>query len=105
MFDGFRRHTAGEVRPLPWGMTEYSAAAQSLYQGAVFPPAVLQDGPWRDRVARRPCTNLRIAETEKYAHVTFFFPIGGEEKVFERRRSAFLVPSPKVATLRSQARR
>ncbi|MCH8188628.1 MAG: alkaline phosphatase family protein, partial [Proteobacteria bacterium] len=39
---------------------------------------------------------LRIAETEKYAHVTFFFN-GGEERVFDGEER-ILVPSPKVAT-------
>ena len=39
---------------------------------------------------------LRIAETEKYAHVTFFFSGGREEKF--RNESRILVPSPKVAT-------
>jgi len=39
---------------------------------------------------------LRIAETEKYAHVTFFFS-GGREEVYENERR-ILVPSPKVAT-------
>ncbi|WP_119343090.1 2,3-bisphosphoglycerate-independent phosphoglycerate mutase [Facilibium subflavum] len=41
-------------------------------------------------------TQLRIAETEKYAHVTFFFN-GGREKPFEGE-DRILVPSPKVAT-------
>ena len=47
-------------------------------------------------VAKAGCTQLRIAETEKYAHVTFFFS-GGREAEFagESRR---LVPSPDVAT-------
>lgn len=39
---------------------------------------------------------LRIAETEKYAHVTFFFS-GGREQAFEGERR-ILIPSPKVAT-------
>src|SRR5207247_1041485 len=39
---------------------------------------------------------LRIAETEKYAHVTFFFN-GGREKVFEGEER-ILVPSPRIAT-------
>jgi len=39
---------------------------------------------------------LRIAETEKYAHVTFFFSGGREEKF--RNESRILIPSPKVAT-------
>lgn len=41
-------------------------------------------------------TQLRIAETEKYAHVTFFFN-GGDEKPFDKEER-ILVPSPKVAT-------
>ena len=41
-------------------------------------------------------TQLRIAETEKYAHVTFFFN-GGSETVFPGE-DRVLVPSPKVAT-------
>lgn len=41
-------------------------------------------------------TQLRIAETEKYAHVTFFFS-GGREKEFEGE-TRVLIPSPKVAT-------
>ena len=41
-------------------------------------------------------TQLRIAETEKYAHVTFFFSGGREEKFSNESR--ILIPSPKVAT-------
>jgi len=41
-------------------------------------------------------TQLRIAETEKYAHVTFFFSGGREEKF--RNENRILIPSPKVAT-------
>jgi 2,3-bisphosphoglycerate-independent phosphoglycerate mutase len=41
-------------------------------------------------------TQLRIAETEKYAHVTFFFN-GGNETVFPNEKR-ILIPSPKVAT-------
>ena len=47
-------------------------------------------------VADHGLTQLRIAETEKYPHVTFFFS-GGREKEFEGE-SRILVPSPKVAT-------
>ena len=47
-------------------------------------------------VSQAGMTQLRIAETEKYAHVTYFFN-GGEEKVFEGE-DRILVPSPKVAT-------
>jgi len=47
-------------------------------------------------LARHKLKQLRIAETEKYAHVTYFFN-GGEEKPFEGEDRC-LIPSPKVAT-------
>lgn len=47
-------------------------------------------------LAARHCTQLRIAETEKYAHVTFFFS-GGLEDPFPGERR-ILIPSPKVNT-------
>ncbi len=47
-------------------------------------------------VSKLGLTQLRIAETEKYAHVTFFFN-GGEEKQYEGE-DRILVPSPKVET-------
>ncbi len=47
-------------------------------------------------VSKNNLTQLRIAETEKYAHVTFFFN-GGEEKQYEGEER-ILVPSPKVET-------
>ena len=47
-------------------------------------------------VSQNGLTQLRIAETEKYAHVTFFFN-GGEEKQYPGE-DRILVPSPKVAT-------
>lgn len=47
-------------------------------------------------VAKNGMKQLRIAETEKYAHVTFFFS-GGREEVFENEKR-IMIPSPKVAT-------
>ncbi len=47
-------------------------------------------------ISQKGYTQLRIAETEKYAHVTFFFN-GGEEKQYEGE-DRILVPSPKVET-------
>ena len=47
-------------------------------------------------ISKQGLTQLRIAETEKYAHVTFFFN-GGEEKQYEGE-DRILVPSPKVET-------
>ena len=51
-------------------------------------------------VSRAGLTQLRIAETEKYAHVTFFFN-GGRETVFSGEER-ILVPSPKVPTYDQQ---
>ena len=47
-------------------------------------------------ISKKGFTQLRIAETEKYAHVTFFFN-GGEEKQY-KGEDRILVPSPKVET-------
>ncbi|MEO8002585.1 MAG: 2,3-bisphosphoglycerate-independent phosphoglycerate mutase [Arenimonas sp.] len=49
-----------------------------------------------DVLAANHCTQLRIAETEKYAHVTFFFSGGREQMAIGEER--ILIPSPKVAT-------
>jgi len=76
------------------GMTEYSADLARLLP-ALFPPQDLKDG-LGELLARAGRTQLRIAETEKYAHVTFFFN-GGEERPFPGEER-ILVPSPKVAT-------
>lgn len=53
-------------------------------------------GIFPEVVAKAGLTQLRIAETEKYAHVTFFFS-GGDEKEYPGERRV-LIPSPKVAT-------
>jgi 2,3-bisphosphoglycerate-independent phosphoglycerate mutase len=80
------------------GMTEYSAALNP-YITALFPRHELS-GILGQIVADAGLTQLRIAETEKYAHVTFFLnggietPFAGEERI--------LVPSPKVATYDEQ---
>ena len=61
----------------------------------LFPPAVIKMG-LGETIARAGLKQLRIAETEKYAHVTFFFN-GGEERQFDGEER-ILVPSPKVQT-------
>ncbi len=76
------------------GLTEYSTAHNAL-MGVMF-PAERADNMLGEIVSRAGLTQLRIAETEKYAHVTFFFN-GGQEKEFPGE-SRILVPSPKVAT-------
>ena len=76
------------------GMTEYSTDL-SRFLKALFPPENLTE-TFGEVVSRAGLTQLRIAETEKYAHVTFFFN-GGREAEFPGE-SRILVPSPKVAT-------
>jgi 2,3-bisphosphoglycerate-independent phosphoglycerate mutase len=75
-------------------MTEYSTALNAFVT-TLFPPEDLGD-TFAEVISRAGLTQLRIAETEKYAHVTFFFN-GGRESEFPGE-SRILVPSPKVAT-------
>ena len=72
--------------------TEYEAG---LPVTIAFPPEILT-GLYGEAVSNTGLKQLRIAETEKYAHVTFFFN-GGDEKSFPDEER-ILVPSPKVAT-------
>ena len=60
-----------------------------------FKPETLKN-TFGEYISNRGLTQLRIAETEKYAHVTFFFN-GGEEKQYPGE-DRILVPSPKVET-------
>ena len=76
------------------GMTEYSAALNKMLT-TLFPAQVLTH-ILGEVLCDAGLTQLRIAETEKYAHVTFFFN-GGREQVFTGE-DRILVPSPKVAT-------
>src|SRR6266481_3757011 len=89
-FDGFDREVWPQVHFVT--LTQYDATYSSPF---IFAPEELADilGEIVSAAGKR---QLRIAETEKYAHVTYFFN-GGIEKPFpdEDRR---LIPSPKVAT-------
>jgi 2,3-bisphosphoglycerate-independent phosphoglycerate mutase len=80
------------------GLVEYSAEL-NRFLVTLFPPEHLGDS-FGEVVSRAGLTQLRIAETEKYAHVTFFFN-GGREMVFPGE-ARILVPSPKVATYDQQ---
>ena len=93
MFDGFKRGRLVKFAAAD-GMVEYSAALNPFLK-TLFPPAVIKMG-LGETISKAGLTQLRIAETEKYAHVTFFFN-GGEEQVFPGEER-ILVPSPKVAT-------
>jgi 2,3-bisphosphoglycerate-independent phosphoglycerate mutase len=75
-------------------------ATMTLYDGTfpwpvAFPPLFLRD-TLGEAWSRAGLRQLRIAETEKYAHVTYFFS-GRDEKPFDGEER-ILVPSPKVAT-------
>jgi 2,3-bisphosphoglycerate-independent phosphoglycerate mutase len=93
MFDGFKRGRLVKFVAAV-GMVEYSAALNEFLK-TLFPPTIIKMG-LGETVARAGLKQLRIAETEKYAHVTFFFN-GGEERQFEGEER-ILVPSPKVQT-------
>jgi len=92
-FDGFKRAATPQLAAA-CGIVEYSSALAE-HMTAMYPATRLGD-TIGDVVSRSGAKQLRIAETEKYAHVTFFFN-GGEESVFEGE-ARILIPSPKVAT-------
>jgi 2,3-bisphosphoglycerate-independent phosphoglycerate mutase len=92
-FSGFERRRVVRFAAA-LGMTEYSTEL-GRYIKALFPPEDLAD-TFGEVVSRAGLKQLRIAETEKYAHVTFFFNGGREKEV--PGESRILVPSPKVAT-------
>lgn len=90
-FDGFARAVTPALSDYVM-MTEYAADIQA---NCAYPPVKLFNS-LGDFLAKQHKTQLRIAETEKYAHVTFFFN-GGEEQPYEGEER-ILVPSPDVAT-------
>ncbi len=90
-FDGFER--AVRPRLADWvTLTEYH---KDFDRPIAFPPESLRNG-LGEYVSGLGLKQLRIAETEKYAHVTFFFN-GGREREFPGEER-ILVPSPQVAT-------
>jgi 2,3-bisphosphoglycerate-independent phosphoglycerate mutase len=76
------------------GMAEYSEELKAL-MGALFPPQNVRE-TLGEVIAEHHMKQLRIAETEKYAHVTFFLNAGREDPFEGEDR--ILVPSPKVST-------
>jgi 2,3-bisphosphoglycerate-independent phosphoglycerate mutase len=92
-FSGFARDRVVRFAAAA-GLTEYSSELNP-FLATLFPPLDLSD-TFGEIVAKAGLHQLRIAETEKYAHVTFFFN-GGQETLFPGEER-ILVPSPKVAT-------
>ena len=91
-FTGFERR-GGRKQVHYVCMAEYDATMPNCE--VAYPPVELKN-TLGEYLAAHGKTQLRIAETEKYAHVTFFFN-GGVEAPFEGEDRA-LIPSPKVAT-------
>lgn len=92
-FDGFVRKS-GKLLNLKYvGMTEYDETLESVK--VAFKKEEVKE-TLGEFLSKRGYTQLRIAETEKYAHVTYFLN-GGVEKTIDGE-SRILIPSPKVAT-------
>ena len=90
-FDGFERAYRPQVAQFVT-LTEYHA---DWPVQVAFPPERLQNG-FGEYISSLGLHQLRIAETEKYAHVTFFFNGGREEPFAWEER--ILIPSPQVDT-------
>lgn len=92
-FDGFDRGDAPGFGAMA-GMVEYSRR-HNEYMSVLFPSEEIVNtlGAW---VSSKGKTQLRLAETEKYPHVTFFLNGGEEEPA--KGESRHMAPSPKVRT-------
>lgn len=90
-FPAFNMHTIPNLHYVT--MTRYDDSFQHV--NVLFDKDNVEM-PLGEVLAAAGKTQIRIAETEKYPHVTFFFN-GGREKVFEGEKR-ILIPSPKVAT-------
>jgi len=92
-FDGFARKKVIAFADA-LGMVEYSDELNAVMQ-TLFPPKDIQNS-LGEVIAKAGLKQLRIAETEKYPHVTFFFN-GGHENPYDGEER-IMVPSPRVPT-------
>jgi 2,3-bisphosphoglycerate-independent phosphoglycerate mutase len=90
-FNAFPRHKA----PIPEEFVSLTQYAKDLPTKIAYPKLTLKN-TLGECLSLYGYTQLRLAETEKYPHVTYFFN-GGEELPFPNE-SRILIPSPKVAT-------
>ena len=91
-FDGFKRQKIAKNLTFVT-MTEYDATIPNVE--VAYKPEVIHN-TFGEYISNLGYTQLRIAETEKYAHVTFFFN-GGQETKY-KGEDRILIQSPKVAT-------
>lgn len=91
-FNGFVRHKKPKVNVFT--MTEYDSSYSDKV--TIFYPPQVPTQTLGEIVSNAGLTQLRIAESEKYAHVTFFFN-GGREEPF-KGEERIVQPSPKVKT-------
>lgn len=91
-FDNFER-AQGYKKVFYVGMTQYDESFTNVH--TAFAPRAITN-TLGQYLADNGKTQARIAETEKYAHVTFFF--NGGEEVANKGETRVLVPSPKVST-------
>lgn len=93
--EDFRGFDRGEERPRDLHFVCLTHFSESVDGYVAYKPSNL-DNTLGEVLAQQGLKQLRIAETEKYPHVTFFFS-GGREKEFPGE-TRILIPSPKVAT-------
>jgi len=97
-FDGFERKYRPKLSHY-CSLTNYGEEFEALKVEVAFPPERIHNG-FGEYIASLGLRQLRIAETEKYPHVTYFFN-GGEETVYPGE-DRILVKSPPVAHYDSQ---
>ncbi|WLR61243.1 2,3-bisphosphoglycerate-independent phosphoglycerate mutase [Guptibacillus hwajinpoensis] len=93
--DDFRGFDRGEERPKNLHFVSLTRFSETVGGDVAFKPTNL-DNTLGEVLAQQEYKQLRIAETEKYPHVTFFFSGGREEEFPGEER--ILIDSPKVAT-------
>ena len=94
ILDGFNEFETKKINNLVFvTMTQYDETIKNAL--VAYKPQVLVN-TFGEYISKKGYTQLRIAETEKYAHVTFFFNGGKEEPYPGEKR--ILINSPKVAT-------
>ena len=90
-FSGFNR----AYLPKLASFVSLSSYGEDFHLPCAYPPTTIHNG-FGEYISNLGLKQLRIAETEKYAHVTYFFS-GGREQLYPGE-DRILVPSPKVAT-------